>query len=74
MATLLNISFKTLGRKKETNILDSISSSLTIEIANTLTKGLYVFEDAAKLNRWLHQENKALHGKYNSTCSTHPQV
>ena len=62
MASLLNISYKTLGRKKDTDILSSIASSLTIEIANTITKGLYIFEDAAKLNRWLHKENKALKG------------
>ncbi len=60
MAVLLNVSYKTLGRKKKTDLLDSISSSLSIEIANTIAKGLSVFEDADKLNRWLHKENKAL--------------
>lgn len=63
MATLLNVSYKTLGRKKKTDILDSISSSLSIEIANTIAKGLSVFEDSARLNRWLHKENSALKGK-----------
>ena len=62
MANLLNISYKTLGRKKNTDLLSSLASSLTIEIADTITKGLYVFEDATKLNRWLHKENKALNG------------
>ncbi len=60
IATLLNVSYKTLGRKKRTDILDSISSSLSIEIANTIAKGLSVFEDSDKLNRWLHKENRAL--------------
>jgi putative toxin-antitoxin system antitoxin component (TIGR02293 family) len=63
MAHMLNISYKTLGRKKNTDILDSVTSSLSIEIANTITKGLYVFEDADRLNRWLHKENKALNGQ-----------
>lgn len=63
MATLLNMSYKTLGRKKETDILDSLSSSLSIEIAETISKGFSVFEDSAKLNRWLQKENRALQGK-----------
>ena len=63
MALLLNLSYKTLGRKKESDIMDSISSSLSIEIAYTIAKGLSVFEDAEKLNRWLHKENRALMGR-----------
>lgn len=63
MAEILNVSYKTLGRKKQTDILDSLSSSLSIEIANTIAKGLSVFEDTDKLNRWLHKENRALQGK-----------
>ena len=63
MAVLLNVSYKTLGKKKNTDTLSNITSSLTIEIANTITKGLYLFEDADKLNRWLHKANKALNGK-----------
>jgi len=63
MAVLLNVSYKTLGRKKKTDILDSISSSLSIEIANTIAKGLSVFEDPAKFNRWLQKENRALKGQ-----------
>lgn len=63
MAGLLNISYKTLGRKKETDILDSISSSISIEIAETISKGLSVFEDSGKLSRWLQKENRALQGE-----------
>jgi putative toxin-antitoxin system antitoxin component (TIGR02293 family) len=63
MAGLLNLSYKTLGRKKSTDILDGLSSSLTIEIANTVARGLVVFEDGDKLNRWLQKENRALKGK-----------
>lgn len=62
MATLLNISYKTLGRKKPTDTLDSLSSSLSIEIAETISKGLSVFEDSDKLNRWLQKQNRALQG------------
>lgn len=63
MAGLLNVSYKTLGRKKKTDILDELSSSLSIEIANTVAKGLAVFEDREKFNRWLQKENRALKGK-----------
>ncbi|HEY0434361.1 MAG TPA: antitoxin Xre/MbcA/ParS toxin-binding domain-containing protein [Chitinophagaceae bacterium] len=63
MATLLNLSYKTLGRKKRNDTLDTITSSLSIEIANTVSKGLSVFEDSDKFNRWLHKENRALKGQ-----------
>ena len=63
IAVLLNISYKTLGRKKETDTLDSISSSISIEIAETISKGLSVFEDSDKLSRWLQKENRALQGE-----------
>lgn len=63
MAGLLNISYKTLGRKRDTDTLDSISSSLSIEIAETLSKGLSLFEDPDKLSRWLQKENRSLQGE-----------
>jgi putative toxin-antitoxin system antitoxin component (TIGR02293 family) len=63
MATLLNISYKTLGRKKRSDSLDNLSSSLSIEIANTIAKGITVFDEPEKLNRWLQKENKALNGQ-----------
>jgi len=63
MATLLNVSYKTLGRKKKTDTLDSLSSSLSIELANTVAKGLAVFEERDKFSRWLQKENRALQGK-----------
>ena len=63
MATMLNMSYKTLGRKKKTDSLDSLSSSLSIEIATTIATGLSVFEDSDKLSRWLRKENRSLSGK-----------
>lgn len=60
MAGLLNVSYKTLGRKRKTDLLDQLVSSLSIEIASTIANGLSVFEDAAKLKRWLQKENRAL--------------
>ena len=63
MAGLLNLSYKTLARKKKTDVLGNLVSSLSIEIANTMAKGLAVFEDFEKLNRWMHKDNKALNGQ-----------
>lgn len=63
MAGLLNLSYKTLGRKKETETFGSMVSSLSIEIASTVAHGLTVFEDEVKFNRWLHKANRALRGQ-----------
>jgi len=63
MAVLLNLSYKTLARKKKTDVFGNLVSSLSVEIANTVAKGLSVFEDAEMLNKWLHKENKALRGQ-----------
>lgn len=63
MAVLLNLSYKTLARKKKDEVFGNLVSSLSVEIANTVAKGLAVFEDTDRLNRWLHKENKALNGQ-----------
>ncbi len=63
IASLLNVSYKTLGRKRRNDLLGSLVSSLSIEIANTVANGLAVFEDADKLNHWLQKENRALNAK-----------
>lgn len=63
IAHLLNISYKTLGRKKASDKMDSLASSLSIEIASTVARGLLVFEDSDKFNRWLHRKNQALQGR-----------
>lgn len=63
MADLLNISFKTFSRKKDNDLFDSWISSHAIEIAQTVARGLSLFEDEKKLQRWLKKPNRALHGK-----------
>ena len=63
MAHLLNLSYKTLTRKNRKDLLDPVVSSHTYEMSNVIAKGLEVFEDGDKLNRWLHKENRALKGK-----------
>jgi len=63
MAPLLNLSYKTLIRKQQTELLDAVVSSHTYEMATTIAKGLELFgSDEEKLNRWLRKENRALKG------------
>jgi putative toxin-antitoxin system antitoxin component (TIGR02293 family) len=54
------MSIKTLERKKPADKLDRRISSHMLEIARIMVHALAVFEDADKLKRWLHKENKAL--------------
>jgi putative toxin-antitoxin system antitoxin component (TIGR02293 family) len=63
MCNLLNISYKTLARKGNNDLLDGWISSHSIEIAQTIARGLALFEDKDKLNRWLQKPNRALRGK-----------
>ena len=60
MAALLHISYKTLTRKQNNELLDNLLSSLCIEITETIANGLLVFEDRERFNRWLRKENRAL--------------
>jgi putative toxin-antitoxin system antitoxin component (TIGR02293 family) len=63
MCDLLNISYKTLARKGKDDLLDGWISSHSIEIAQTIARGLALFEDREKLKRWLQKPNRALKGK-----------
>jgi len=63
MADLVDLSTKTLERKKPEDPMDKVVSSQAIEIASTLAHGMKVFEDQNKLNRWLSKDNLALGDK-----------
>jgi putative toxin-antitoxin system antitoxin component (TIGR02293 family) len=63
IAAMLNMSYKTFSRKNSGDLMDAISSSLSIEIAQTLAKGLAVFENESVLRKWLKNENRSLQGK-----------
>jgi putative toxin-antitoxin system antitoxin component (TIGR02293 family) len=60
---ILDISIKTLERKKVEEKFDKRTSSHVIEIAKLVEHALTVFEDEEKTRRWLNQENKALNNK-----------
>lgn len=63
MAHLLNISYKTLGRKRNDDKMDQLSSSLVIEMAQLVARGLAVFGDQDRLRSWLQRSNQALKGQ-----------
>jgi len=63
LSDMLNVSYKTLSRKGNNDLLDGWISSHSIEIAQTIARGLALFEDREKLKRWLRKPNRALKGK-----------
>lgn len=60
MASLLNISYKTFARKKPADKMDTLTSSLTIEIANVIAEGVTTFGSLQKFRNWLQKPNRAL--------------
>ncbi|MGY3055627.1 putative toxin-antitoxin system antitoxin component (TIGR02293 family) [Pedobacter sp. UYEF25] len=60
---ILNLSIKTLERKQADDKLDKRTSSLVIEVARVLEHTYKVFDDKAKVQKWLSKPNNALHGE-----------
>lgn len=57
---ILDMSVKTLERKRATDKLDKRISSHILEIARVVDHAFTVFEESDKVKRWLHKENRAL--------------
>lgn len=57
---ILNISVKTMERKKSDDLLDKRTSSYIIEITKVVEHAFAVFGDEEKVQRWLNTSNKAL--------------
>ncbi|SEN87998.1 putative toxin-antitoxin system antitoxin component, TIGR02293 family [bacterium A37T11] len=57
---ILDISVKTLERKKSDDTLDRHTSSHIIEVAKVVEHAFKVFEDAEKVKSWLNTPNRAL--------------
>lgn len=57
---ILNFSVKTLERKKSDDKLDKYASSHVIEVAKVVEHAYEVFEEEAKVQRWLNAPNSAL--------------
>jgi putative toxin-antitoxin system antitoxin component (TIGR02293 family) len=64
IAPMLNMSYKTLTRKEEAEILDSAVSSQLYEVASVYAKAIEIFQDQDKVTRWFNKENKALRGEH----------
>lgn len=57
---ILNISVKTMERKKSDDLLDKRTSSYIIEVAKVVEHAFEVFESEEKVQRWLNIPNRAL--------------
>lgn len=60
---ILNISVKTVERKKPTDKLDKKISSHIIEVAKVIQHARKVFEDNDKVVSWFNKPNRALNQK-----------
>lgn len=59
---ILDMSIKTIERKKEEDLLDRHASSHLIEIAKVVEHAVEVFEDEDKVRDWLAKPNRSLNG------------
>lgn len=57
---ILNISVKTMERKKSDDLLDKRTSSYIIEVAKVVEHAFEVFENEEKVQHWLNAPNKTL--------------
>lgn len=60
--SILDMSVKTIERKKEDDLLDRHTSSHLIEIAKVVEHAIEVFEDEEKVRDWLAKPNRSLNG------------
>ncbi|MBC8048135.1 MAG: DUF2384 domain-containing protein [Fimbriimonadaceae bacterium] len=60
MANILHISPRTVQRKKDTDVLSPYSSEQAIEVAEVIAKGMEIFRDREKFNKWMQSEIRAL--------------
>lgn len=57
---ILNVSVKTIERKKSTDLLDPFTSSHIIEVAKVVEHTFEVFEAEEKVKKWLNTPSSAL--------------
>jgi putative toxin-antitoxin system antitoxin component (TIGR02293 family) len=63
MALLLNITERTIQRKKDTELLDVTTSEQLLQIAEVFSRGTEVFGSTEDFQTWVNSENKALGNK-----------
>ncbi|MGY4386448.1 putative toxin-antitoxin system antitoxin component (TIGR02293 family) [Pedobacter sp. UYP24] len=57
---ILNLSVKTIERKKDDDLLDKYTSSHIIEVAKVVEHAYEVFETEERVQKWLNTSNRAL--------------
>lgn len=60
MASILQVTERTIQRKRDTDILDVHMSEKILQIADVYSKGCGVFDSSEQFNDWLKLENRAL--------------
>ena len=63
MASVLQVTERTLQRKSTTDILDTHTSEKILQIADVYSKGCEIFGDPEPFSEWLQLENRALNNK-----------
>jgi putative toxin-antitoxin system antitoxin component (TIGR02293 family) len=63
MASLINITERTIQRKNDIELLDKVTSEQVLQIADIYSKGTHIFESSENFSTWITIENKALNNK-----------
>lgn len=63
MASMINITERTIQRKSDIELLDKITSEQVLQIADIYSRGTQVFGSADDFSTWVNIENKALSNK-----------
>ncbi|MGB0948623.1 MAG: type II toxin-antitoxin system Xre/ParS family antitoxin [Marinirhabdus sp.] len=63
MSSLLHVSYRTIQRKKDEDLLNVYTTGQLFEIARVVSHGIAVFETLDGFKKWLHTEIRALNHK-----------
>jgi len=63
MASLLNITERTIQRKSDMELLDFITSEQILQVADIYSRGSEVFGSPEGFKKWVSLENKALNNR-----------
>ena len=63
MASIINITERTIQRKSDMELFDNITSEQILQVADVYSRGNEVFGSSENFNKWITMENKALNGK-----------
>lgn len=63
MASLLNVTERTIQRKNDMDLLDGVTSEQILQVADVYSRGSTVFDSPEGFKQWLAFENKALNNR-----------